>query len=233
MLAAIANGKVTAKSVANKVQAVLEEGSPAEMLAAQQRANAEANAAREEFFEGGSKPMSAPRQTRGPKGGPKRRHASCGVVAKGDADLLVHLAHCCNPVAGDDIVGFITRGRGVSVHRSSCPNVKGLMAHPERMIEVEWDTSGATQFQVEIMVEATDRMGLLKDVTIAVGEAGGNILSAATNTNAQGVAKLRFLVAISDASLLDTLLSTVGRVPSVYDARRIMPGEGANSIHGR
>ena len=130
-------------------------------------------------------------------------------------------------------MGFITRGRGVSVHRSSCPNVKGLMAHPERMIEVEWDTSGATQFQVEIMVEATDRMGLLKDVTIAVGEAGGNILSAATNTNAQGVAKLRFLVAISDASLLDTLLSTVGRVPSVYDARRIMPGEGANSIHGR
>ena len=233
MLAAIANGKVTAKSVANKVQAVLEEGSPAEMLAAQQRANAEANAAREEFFEGGSKPMSAPRQARAPKGSAKRRHASCGVVAKGDADLLVHLAHCCNPVAGDDIVGFITRGRGVSVHRSSCPNVKGLMAHPERMIEVEWDTSGATQFQVEIMVEATDRMGLLKDVTIAVGEAGGNILSAATNTSPQGVAKLRFLVAISDANLLDTLLATVSRVPSVYDARRIMPGEGANSIHGR
>ncbi len=233
MLAAIANGKVTAKSVANKVQAVLEEGSPAEMLAAQQRANAEANAAREEFFEGGSKPMSAPRQARGPKGSAKRRRASCGVVAKGDADLLVHLAHCCNPVAGDDIVGFITRGRGVSVHRSSCPNVKGLMAHPERMIEVEWDTSGATQFQVEIMVEATDRMGLLKDVTIAVGEAGGNILSAATNTSPQGVAKLRFLVAISDANLLDTLLATVSRVPSVYDARRIMPGEGANSIHGR
>ncbi len=233
MLAAIANGKVTAKSVANKVQAVLEEGSPAEMLAAQQRANAEANAAREEFFEGGSKPMSAPRQARAPKGSAKRRRASCGVVAKGDADLLVHLAHCCNPVAGDDIVGFITRGRGVSVHRSSCPNVKGLMAHPERMIEVESDTSGATQFQVEIMVEATDRMGLLKDVTIAVGEAGGNILSAATNTSPQGVAKLRFLVAISDANLLDTLLATVSRVPSVYDARRIMPGEGANSIHGR
>ena len=233
MLAAIANGKVTAKSVANKVQAVLEEGSPAEILAAQQRANAEANAAREEFFEGGSKPMSAPRQARAPKGSAKRRRASCGVVAKGDADLLVHLAHCCNPVAGDDIVGFITRGRGVSVHRSSCPNVKGLMAHPERMIEVEWDTSGATQFQVEIMVEATDRMGLLKDVTIAVGEAGGNILSAATNTSPQGVAKLRFLVAISDANLLDTLLATVSRVPSVYDARRIMPGEGANSIRGR
>ena len=232
MLAAIANGKLTAKSIANKVQAILEEGSPAEMLAAQQRANAEANAAREEFFETAATPMSAPRPSR-VRAADKRRRASCGVIAKGDSDLLVHLAHCCNPVAGDDIVGFITRGRGVSVHRSSCPNVKGLMAHPERMIEVEWDASGATQFQVEIMVEATDRMGLLKDVTIAVGDAGGNILSAATNTSPQGVAKLRFLVAISDAGLLDTLLATVGRVPSVYDARRIMPGEGANSIHGR
>ena len=232
MLAAIANGKLTAKSIANKVQAILEEGSPAEMLAAQQRANAEANAAREEFFETAATPMSAPRPSRA-RAADKRRRASCGVIAKGDSDLLVHLAHCCNPVAGDDIVGFITRGRGVSVHRSSCPNVKGLMAHPERMIEVEWDASGATQFQVEIMVEATDRMGLLKDVTIAVGDAGGNILSAATNTSPQGVAKLRFLIAISDATLLDTLLATVGRVPSVYDARRIMPGEGANSIHGR
>ena len=102
------------------------------------------------------------------------------------------------------------------------------MAHPERMIEVEWDTSGATQFQVEIMVEATDRMGLLKDVTIAVGEAGGNILSAATQTGKQGIARLRFIVAISDASLLDALLASVSRVPSVYDARRIMPGEGAS-----
>ncbi len=232
MFAAIANGKLTAKGVANKVEAILEEGSPAEMLAAQQKANAEANAAREQFFEQ-NVPMKVPKQARGGKGGPARKKGGCGVVAKGDADLLVHLAHCCNPVAGDEIYGFITRGRGVSVHRANCPNVKSLMEHPERMIEVEWDTSGATQFQVEIVVEATDRMGLLKDVTIAVGDSGGNILSAATNTSSQGVAKLRFLIAISDASLLDSLLAAVGRVPSVYDARRIMPGEGANSVHGR
>jgi GTP diphosphokinase / guanosine-3',5'-bis(diphosphate) 3'-diphosphatase len=234
MFAAIANGKLTAKSASNKVEAILEEGSPQEMLAAQQKANAEANAAREEFFEAKA-PMAAPKQGgrgHGNKQGAGAKRNGCGVVAKGDADLLVHLAHCCNPVAGDEIYGFVTRGRGVSVHRANCPNVKGLMANPERMIEVEWDTSGATQFQVEIMVEATDRMGLLKDVTIAVGEAGGNILSAATNTNSAGVARLRFLVAISDASLLDTLLGAVGRVPSVYDARRIMPGEGG-SVRGR
>ena len=232
MLAAIANGKLTAKSVANKVQAILEEGSPAEILAAQQKAQAEEKAAREQFFTSDTAaPMTAPRHT-GSRAAQKRRN-SCGVVVKGDPDLLVHLARCCNPVAGDDIVGFVTRGRGVSVHRANCPNVKSLMEHPERLIGVEWDTSGATQFQVEIMVEATDRMGLLKDVTQAVGDAGGNILSAATSTSAQGVARLRFLVAISDASLLDTLLASVGRVPSVYDARRIMPGEGANMMSRR
>ncbi len=232
MLAAIANGKLTAKSIANKAQAILEEGSPAEILAAQQKAQAEEKAAREQFFTSDTAaPMTAPRHT-GSRAAQKRRN-SCGVVVKGDPDLLVHLARCCNPVAGDDIVGFVTRGRGVSVHRANCPNVKSLMEHPERLIGVEWDTSGATQFQVEIMVEATDRMGLLKDVTQAVGDAGGNILSAATSTSAQGVARLRFLVAISDASLLDTLLASVGRVPSVYDARRIMPGEGANTMSRR
>ena len=232
MLAAIANGKLTAKSVANKAQAILEEGSPAEILAAQQKAQAEEKAAREQFFTSDTAaPMTAPRHT-GSRAAQKRRN-SCGVVVKGDPDLLVHLARCCNPVAGDDIVGFVTRGRGVSVHRANCPNVKSLMEHPERLIGVEWDTSGATQFQVEIMVEATDRMGLLKDVTQAVGDAGGNILSAATSTSARGVARLRFLVAISDASLLDTLLASVGRVPSVYDARRIMPGEGANTMSRR
>ena len=130
-------------------------------------------------------------------------------------------------------MGFVTRGRGVSVHRTSCPNVKSLMEHPERMIDVEWDTTGATLFQVEIVVEATDRIGLLKDVTIAIGDAGANILSAATQTSTHGVARLRFLISISDASLLDPLLAAVSRVPSVFDARRIMPGEGANQMKRR
>ena len=119
------------------------------------------------------------------------------------------------------------------MHRKGCPNVKNLMSHPERMIDVEWDTSGATEFQVEIVVEATDRMGLLKDVTTALGDTGANILSAATQTSSSGVARLRFLIAISDASLLDAVLANVSRVPSVYDARRIMPGEGAKQMRRR
>ena len=229
LFAGIGANKVSAKQVANKVEEILEGGTP-EQLAAQQKASAREQALKTAMTNDAPF-MKAATVSRSDKG--KKRHANCGVVVKGDADLLVHLAHCCNPVAGDDIVGFITRGRGVSVHRATCPNVTDLMRNPERMIDVEWDTSGATEFRVEIVVEATDRMGLLKDVTIAIGDAGGNILSAATQTTAQGVAKLRFLVSISDASLLDALLATVSRVPSVYDARRIMPGEGASQMKRR
>ncbi len=136
-------------------------------------------------------------------------------------------------MTGDDIVGFITRGRGVSVHRANCPNVKGLMEHPERMIDVEWDGAADTLFQVEIVVECLDRMGLLKDVTIAIGDAGGNILSAATSTNREGIATLRFMVEISDASGLDPLLASISSVDSVYDARRLMPGEGGAQLKRR
>ena len=226
LFASIHNGKVTVIMAANRIEEILEEGSPEQLAAAAKEA--EAKAAHAAAMAQGKPIMQAYAITQVAQGGKKYRRSNCGVVVKGDADLLVHLAHCCNPVAGDDIVGFITRGRGVSVHRASCPNVADLARHPERLIDVEWDASGATEFRVEIVVEATDRMGLLKDVTIAIGDAGGNILSAATQTSSQGIARLRFLVSISDASLLDALLATVSRVPSVYDARRLMPGEGAS-----
>ena len=229
LFASIHTGKVSVKQAANRIEEILEEGSP-EQLAAQ-AAQAEKHAAHERAMASGAPVMRSYALTQAAKG--RRKRSNCGVVVKGDPDLLVHLAHCCNPVAGDEIVGFVTRGRGVSVHRANCPNVADLMKNPDRMIEVAWDTSGATEFRVEIVVEATDRMGLLKDITVAIGDAGANILSAATQTSAQGVARLRFLVAISDASLLDVLLSAVSRVPSVFDARRIMPGEGANQMKQR
>ena len=163
----------------------------------------------------------------------KRVKSSEGVIVEGIDNCLVKFSRCCNPLPGDEIVGFITRGRGVSVHRANCPNVKGLMEHPERMIEVEWDGAADTLFQVEIVVECLDRMGLLKDVTIAIGDAGGNILSAATSTNREGIATLRFMVEISDASGLDPLLASISSVDSVYDARRLMPGEGGAQLKRR
>jgi GTP pyrophosphokinase len=230
LLAAIGTGKLSVKAVANRIESVLNrdtiEGREAVAAAI------EAKHDRERAFQE-DRPLPRADLLRARAASDKRRRNNCGVVAKGDPDLLVRLAHCCNPVAGDDIVGFITRGRGVSVHRAGCPNVKDLMRDSGRMIEVEWDTSGATEFQVEIVVEATDRMGLLKDVTTALGEAGANILAAATQTSSSGVARLRFLLAISDASLLDAVLAHVSRVPSVYDVRRIMPGEGANQMKKR
>ena len=211
LFAAIGSNKVTAQSVAHRVQQILD---PEEKQPAHEKLTEEMH-------------MQAPYT--------KRRHrTSCGVVVKGASDdMLIHLAHCCNPVAGDEIIGFVTRGRGVSVHRKDCPNVADLLNHPERMIEVEWDHSGDVLFQVEIMAECMDRMGLLKDVTIAIGDAGGNILSASTSTDRGGIARLRFLVEISDASRLDPLMAAVSRVPSVYDVRRLMPGGSGSSSKKR
>ena len=212
LFAAVGAGKQTPRLVGNRVQQILDPKPELPAMAAT------------------AVPVAPARgSNRRPQGSGKGGSA---VVVKGSSDsgLLVRLAHCCNPVMGDDIVGFITRGRGVSVHRADCPNVKGLMEHPERMIEVGWDSRADAAFRVEIVVECLDRMGLLKDVTIAIGDAGANILSAATSTNRDGVAVLRFLVEISDASGLDPLLAAISRVESVYDARRLKPGEGASQM---
>ncbi len=164
----------------------------------------------------------------------RSKSASNGIIVKGESNsgLLVRLAHCCNPVTGDDIVGFITRGRGVSVHRANCPNVKGLMEHPERMIDVEWDGAADTLFQVEIVAEcwtvwACSRMSPLP---LAMRAA---ISFSATSTNREGIATLRFMVEISDASGLDPLLASISSVDSVYDARRLMPGEGGAQLKRR
>ena len=219
LFAAVGAGKVAPRAVGNKVEQILDP-KPEEQLT---KAEAIAEVVKQPARGSNRKP-----QKRG-------KSASNGIIVKGESSsgLLVRLAHCCNPVTGDDIVGFITRGRGVSVHRANCPNVKGLMEHPERMIDVEWDGAADTLFQVEIVVECLDRMGLLKDVTIAIGDAGGNILSAATSTNREGIATLRFMVEISDASGLDPLLASISSVDSVYDARRLMPGEGGAQLKRR
>ena len=218
LFAAVGAGKVQPRAVGNKVQAILD---PRPQNPSEAKAEAIANVVHQPPRTGGN-------QTRRSKG-------SNGVLVEGaDGDsMLVRLAHCCNPVTGDDIVGFITRGRGVSVHRATCPNVKGLMEHPERMIGVSWDTAADALFQVEVVVECIDRMGLLKDVTIAIGDAGGNILSAAPSTSREGIATLRFLIEISDASRLDPLLGAIGAVESVYDVRRLMPGEGSKTMKRR
>jgi GTP pyrophosphokinase len=151
---------------------------------------------------------------------------------KGIDDVLVRLARCCNPVPGDEIIGFVTRGRGVSVHRASCPNAKDLLSNPERMINVEWDLGSEATFQVEIYVEALDRLRLLQDVTMAIAESGVNILSSSTNTHRDGLVEMRFLFEIGEMSRLDALLRDVRNVSGVFEARRMLPGEATKGHKG-
>jgi len=153
-----------------------------------------------------------------------RKRSQTGVRVKGIDDVLVRLAHCCNPVPGDVIVGFVTRGRGVSVHREDCPNARELVNQSaERMIDVEWDEAASTTYQVEILIEALDRTRLLQDVSIALADAGVNVLSAAVSTDRQGIAYLRFLFELGSVNQLQKVLSTVRGVNGVFDAQRTMP----------
>ena len=155
-------------------------------------------------------------------------HTSNGVVVKGIDDVLVRLSRCCNPVPGDDILGFVTRGRGVSVHRADCPNAQDLMNHPERIIEVSWDgaPSKGTSFKVEVFIEALDRMNLLRDVTVILSEMGANVLSCTTSSHRDGMVEMRFLFQVSDISHIDLVLKKLRSIDGVFDARRMVAGKG-------
>jgi GTP pyrophosphokinase len=145
----------------------------------------------------------------------------------------VRLARCCTPVPGDEIVGFVTRGRGVSVHRRDCPNARELVQQPERLIDVEWDRGRDTTYQVEIVIEAIGRMRLLQEVSLKLAEAGVNILSASIATSKDGISTMRFLFELGNMDQLQSLLREVRSVEGVFDAERMMPrnasGKGGGS----
>ncbi|MEO7147858.1 MAG: TGS domain-containing protein, partial [Terrimesophilobacter sp.] len=149
------------------------------------------------------------------------RGAESGVLVRGAPDILVKLAKCCTPVPGDDIVGFVTRGSGVSVHRADCHNVVSLVTEPERMIEVSWAPTGKSVFLVQIQVEALDRGGLLSDVTRVLTEHHVNILSANVSTSSNRLAISRFLFETGDTTHLDRVLNAVRRIDQVYDVYRV------------
>ena len=159
-------------------------------------------------------------------------HASNGVVVKGIDDVLVRLSRCCNPVPGDEILGFVTRGRGVSVHRADCPNAVDLKREPERIIDVEWEGSPSAEqsYKVEITIEAIDRLNLLLDVTRVISEAGANVLSCQTNSHRDGVVDMRYLFQISDLSLIERTLKHLSEVEGVFEARRADPTQ---KIHAK
>ena len=152
---------------------------------------------------------------------PARRSAS-GIQVEGVDDVLVKLARCCTPVPGDAITGFITRGNGVSIHRTDCVNVADLKFHQgDRIVKVKWDPTAKSVFLVNIQIEALDRARLLSDITRTLSDQQVNILHAAVNTTKDQVAISRFTFEMADASHLDVVLSAVRRIEGVYDVYRV------------
>ncbi|MFG2308294.1 RelA/SpoT family protein [Streptomyces sp. NPDC048566] len=197
LYAAIGEGHVTAQSVVQKlVQALGGE-----------------EAASEEIDE-----SVPPARGRGRK---RRSNNDPGVVVKGVDDVWVKLARCCTPVPGDPIIGFVTRGSGVSVHRSDCVNVDSLSREPERILEVEWAPTQSSVFLVAIQVEALDRSRLLSDVTRVLSDQHVNILSAAVQTSRDRVATSRFTFEMGDPKHLGHVLKAVRGVEGVYDVYRV------------
>jgi len=159
----------------------------------------------------------------GVRGRPSRTSES-GVLVRGAPDILVTLARCCTPVPGDGIVGFVTRGTGVSVHREDCTNIASLRENPDRMIEVDWAPTKGSVFLVHIQIEALDRPGLLSDVTRVLSEHHVNILSATVNTSDSHLAISRFVFEMGDVTHLERVLNAVRRIDAVYDVYRVMSG---------
>jgi GTP pyrophosphokinase len=130
-------------------------------------------------------------------------------------------------VPGDEIIGFVTRGRGVSVHRADCANAAALMSGQEsRLIEVEWDREARGSFAVSVELKALDRTRLLADVTKVLSESHVNILSSFSHTGSDQVSRMRFEFELADPSHLDSIVAALKRVDSVYDAYRMLPGKG-------
>ncbi|MDQ8703209.1 bifunctional (p)ppGpp synthetase/guanosine-3',5'-bis(diphosphate) 3'-pyrophosphohydrolase [Streptomyces sp. LHD-70] len=151
----------------------------------------------------------------------RRANADPGVMVKGVEDVWVKLARCCTPVPGDPIIGFVTRGSGVSVHRADCVNVDSLSQQPERILEVEWAPTQSSVFLVAIQVEALDRSRLLSDVTRVLSDQHVNILSAAVQTSRDRVATSRFTFEMGDPKHLGHVLKAVRGVEGVYDVYRV------------
>ncbi|MGD0312425.1 MAG: bifunctional (p)ppGpp synthetase/guanosine-3',5'-bis(diphosphate) 3'-pyrophosphohydrolase [Acidimicrobiales bacterium] len=198
--AAIGDNRVSARAVAQRILRDLRGGAFEEQL-----------------------PVTARQQPTAPRPG---RGSAVGVYVEGLDDLMVRLSRCCTPVPGDEIVGFVTRGRGVSVHRADCANAASLASRSrERLIEVEWDHRSSGVFVATIEVVAIDRSRLLTDVTKVVSEHHLNIVSANTQTDSDRISRMRFDVELADPAHLESVLNLIRHLDAVYDVYRILPGK--------
>ena len=211
MLVQVGAGKLSARQVANRILQVLNR---AETTATPQTALGTLDLTT-------GKKLDAPAAQRKKH---RKESNSTGVVVKGIDDVFVRLSHCCNPLPGDDIVGFITRGRGVSVHRKDCPNAKDLQRNPERMIQVAWEDEVQSSFQVEIFVQAVDRLRLLQDVVVFLADQGVNIVASTLTTHKDDICEMRFTLELTETGRIEKILNGIVRIDGVFDAGRVLPG---------
>jgi GTP diphosphokinase / guanosine-3',5'-bis(diphosphate) 3'-diphosphatase len=197
---ALGQSKISTKVVANKVMQRLKRGEAVE----------------EEAAEGLIKGTDDSRRR-------TREATDFGIKVKGVDDVAVRLAKCCRPVPGDEIVGYVSLGRGITVHRADCRNVVALKKAPERFTDVHWDGDNESSYRVELQVDAWDRTRLLEDLSRTFAEAGLNILEARCSTK-HPMVKNRFVVEVGDTDQLKQAISRLRNIDSVFDAYRVTPG---------
>jgi len=154
-----------------------------------------------------------------------------GVHIEGMPDVLIRLSRCCTPVPPDELMGFMTKGRGVTVHRADCANAAALAEDSARVVDVEWSSDGAnTMFVAAVEVKALDRSRLLRDVANALSDEHVNIVACTTHTGSDRVARMRFEFEFADPSHLQSVLRVIKRIDGVYDASRVLPGAETVSL---
>src|SRR3989442_4285185 len=198
---ALGQNKISAKVVANKVMQRLRQGE----AAVEPKAG-------EELLTHTRKEVARPTASSG----------TYGIKVKGIDDVPLRLAKCCRPVPGDKIAGYVSLGKGITIHRKDCPNVRALMRNPERFTPVQWEGEGATSFRVELQVDGWDRTRLLEDLSRTFAESGVNILEARC-TVVHPMVKNRFVVEVGDTGALKSCIQRLRNVDSVFDAYRVTP----------
>ena len=204
---ALGGAKISAKVVVNKIMQRLKQGETAE-----------------------SEPTAADDllKTRRRRSRATTTSSRFGISVEGIDEVMLRLAKCCRPVPGDPIVGYISLGRGITIHREDCPNVAVLKKDPERFTPVSWDGDPETSFRVEIEVDGWDRHRLLEDMSRTFAEAGINILEARCIVN-HPMVKNRFVVEVGDTRSLDQAINRLRNIDAVFDAYRVTPAAASGA----
>ena len=151
---------------------------------------------------------------------PKTKASSNGIIVEGIDNCLVKLSKCCNPLPGDEIVGYITKGRGVSVHRADCSNVKDLISEEARLIDVRWYNNEKSAYDVDIEIYANDRTGLLADIIKEIGNVNAKLMAVNSKANKEGIAITEITIEVENLQELNKVMRTLNNVNSVYEVKR-------------